>query len=157
MKEFTLNIPALLFPALSLLMIAYTTRFLGIANVVRALHKEHEENPSKKIAGQIRNLRKRLSYIRNMQAFAIAGFTSNIISMFMVLINQQGVAIVLFGLSLLLLIISLIYCFLEIYTSVGALTIQLSQDEVELCEGCALSDKEYKEYKANKQNQKKAV
>lgn len=133
MKEFTLSIPALLFPALSLLMIAYTTRFVALANIVRSLHKEHSDNPSKKISGQIRNLRKRLLYIRNMQAFAISGFFTNIISMFLILVNLPIIALYLFGISLVLLAVSLVICFIEIYMSVGALTIQLCEDEEEMC------------------------
>lgn len=129
MIEFTINIPALLFPALSLLMIAYTTRFVALASIVRNLHKEHEENPQKKIAGQIKNLKKRLIYIRNMQAFAIAGFFTNIISMFLIVIGMQQFAFYLFAFALLLLAVSLAICFIEIYFSVGALNMQLCEDE----------------------------
>lgn len=134
MHDFSLSIPALLFPALSLLMIAYTNRFVALANRVRSLHKEHVDNPTEKLSEQIRNLRKRLLYIRNMQAFAISGFFSNIISMFLILIELPTVALYLFGISLVLLAISLLICFLEIYMSVGALTIQLCEDEEECLE-----------------------
>lgn len=140
MNDFSLSIPALLFPALSLLMIAYTNRFVALANIVRGLHKEHEENPSKKIAGQIRNLRKRLIYIRNMQAFAISGFFANIVSMFLIVIGFRTVAFYLFAVSLILLAISLIICFMEIYLSVGALNMQLCQDEEDLCSDCKIND-----------------
>lgn len=132
MKELTLSIPALLFPALSLLMIAYTSRFLGLADRARALHKEHTDYPSQKLKNQIKNLRKRLMYIRNMQAFAISGFFTNIISMLLIFISMPTVASYFFGASLVLLAISLAICFMEIYMSVGALTIQLCEDE-EVC------------------------
>lgn len=133
MKAFTLSIPALLFPALSLLMIAYTNRFLALANRARALHKEHSDNPSKNLQKQIRNLRKRLMYIRNMQAFAISGFFANIVSMLLIFINMPAIASYFFGISLVLLAVSLVICFMEIYMSVGALTIQLCEDEEDLC------------------------
>ncbi|WP_105614649.1 DUF2721 domain-containing protein [Vallitalea okinawensis] len=140
MNDFSLSIPALLFPALSLLMIAYTNRFVALANIVRALHKEHEENPSKRVAGQIKNLRKRLIYIRNMQAFAISGFFANIVSMFLIVIGFQLIAFYLFALSLILLAVSLVICFMEIYFSVGALNMQLCQDEEELCSDCKVNE-----------------
>lgn len=136
MKEFTLNIPALLFPALSLLMIAYTSRFISLANLVRELHKKHRENPSKKLSKQIYNLRKRLIYIRNMQAFAIIGLFTNIVSMFFIFIGLINIAIILFGISLILLAISLLICLFEIFFSVGALSIELSEDEEEICKYC---------------------
>lgn len=139
MMTLSLSIPALLFPAISLLMISYTNRFLAIANVVRALHKQHEENPTQKIARQIKNLRKRLIYIRNMQAMSISGFFANVVSMFLILVGMNDVAVYLFGLSLILLSVSLIICFMEIYSSVDALKIQLSQDEEQFCK-CMESD-----------------
>lgn len=136
MVKLSLSIPALLFPAISLLMISYTTKFLALATVVRELHKQHEEDPSPKIAKQIRNLRKRLLYIRNMQAMSISGFFANVVSMFLILVGLDGVAVYLFGLSLVLLSGSLIICFMEIYLSVDALKIQLSQNEEEFCSEC---------------------
>lgn len=136
MKDFSINIPALLFPALSLLMIAYTNRFVALANIVRNLHKEHVENPQKKIAGQIKNLKKRLVYIRNMQAFAIAGFFFNILSMLAIVVSFSQVGFYLFVVALLLLAISLAICFMEIYVSVGALNMQLCEDEKDDCVYC---------------------
>ena len=39
--EITFNTPALLFPAISLLLLAYTNRYLALANLIRKLHDEY--------------------------------------------------------------------------------------------------------------------
>lgn len=76
-----ISTPALVFPALSVLMLAYTNRFIAISKRVRALHAEHHHNPSRNLYIQIKSLNKRMKYIRNMQICALSGFSSNIVSM----------------------------------------------------------------------------
>ncbi|NLD99070.1 MAG: DUF2721 domain-containing protein, partial [Fibrobacter sp.] len=66
--EITLSTPALLFPAISLLLLAYTNRFLALAALVRQLHGQYQQHPDDILFGQINNLRRRLKIIRNMQA-----------------------------------------------------------------------------------------
>lgn len=70
--ELTLTTPALLFSAISLLLLAYTNRFLAIAALVRGLRDKYLENPSGLLIGQIKNLRSRLSLIRNMQILGLS-------------------------------------------------------------------------------------
>jgi hypothetical protein len=73
--ELSITTPALLFPAISLLMLAYTNRFLAIANLIRNLHDKYKKDPNEKhIVAQIRNLRVRIRLIRNMQAFGVISF-----------------------------------------------------------------------------------
>ena len=43
--ELSINTPALLFPAITLLMLAYTNRFLALASLVRSLHDEYNQAP----------------------------------------------------------------------------------------------------------------
>ena len=70
--ELSINTPALLFPAITLLMLAYTNRFLALASLVRSLHDEYnEQKQSSLIHGQIRNLHVRIRLIRNMQALGV--------------------------------------------------------------------------------------
>ena len=46
MEELTLTTPSILFSAISLIMLAYTNRFLAYASVIRSLKTEHEQNPT---------------------------------------------------------------------------------------------------------------
>ena len=65
--EISLTTPALLFPAISLLLLAYTNRFLALANLIRNLHAKYMSEKDLKIKAQISNLKKRVILIRNMQ------------------------------------------------------------------------------------------
>jgi hypothetical protein len=123
--ELTLATPALLFSAISLIMLAYTNRFLALAQVVRNLHAQYLEEPTQKILGQINNLRKRLSLIRNMQVYGVSSLLFCVLCMFLIYIETQAAAKIIFGIALVLLIISLALSIWEIQISVKALNIQL--------------------------------
>lgn len=123
-----ISTPALVFPALSVLMLAYTNRFIAISKRVRALHAEHRSNPTKKLHTQIKSLNKRMKYIRNMQICALSGFSSNILSIGCIFLGFDKAAIALFALGLTLVFCSLIICILEIYISVQAMSVLLEED-----------------------------
>ena len=74
--ELTLSTPALLFPAISLLLLAYTNRFLTLANLMRDLYARYRADPDPRIKGQLLNLRYRIGIIRNMQFFGCLLYTS---------------------------------------------------------------------------------
>jgi len=124
--ELTLTTPALLFPAISLLLLAYTNRFLAIASLIRGLHAEYQQSRSQLIIGQLRNLRRRLVLIRNMQALGISSLFLCVFCMFILYAGQPLVGEVVFGISLLLLMLSLLLSIVEIQISVKALNLQLS-------------------------------
>ena len=123
--ELTLTTPALLFPTISLLLLAYTNRFLAIANVIRGLHARYESQPSENILGQIDSLRQRVRLIRNMQALGITSLFLCVLSMIVIYVGWQQGAKFIFGVSLLLLLASLAVSFREIQLSVNALNLQL--------------------------------
>ncbi len=125
----TMSIPALLFPAISLTMLAYNARYLAIAALIRQLHSEYLVVPSKNTVLQIKNLRKRLWLIQNMQAIAIASFLTSVITMFLLYIEQNEWANVVFGVSLFCLMISLFLSFIEVQISTKALSIRLDRIE----------------------------
>lgn len=125
MQELTLVTPSIMFSAVSLVMIAYTNRFLTYAQVIRNLAADHEKNPSNSHVRQIANLRKRLYMTRWMQILGIFSLFLCVICTFLVYINMQTAAAWLFGLALLAMIISLGVCIAEIQISVRALDIQL--------------------------------
>lgn len=127
--EITLATPALLFPAITLLMLAYTNRFLGLAALIRNLHQRWTQNRDTVLIAQIQNLRRRLGLIRRMQALGVLSLLVCVACMFVLFTGQQLAGKVLFGISLLLLLASLAQSLLEIHISTEALKIELARVE----------------------------
>jgi hypothetical protein len=127
--EITLTTPALLFPAISLLLLAFTNRFLTLATLIRSLHGKYKENPDDRLWGQIKNLRLRVKLIRNMQALGVMSLLLCVVCMFVIFAGNLPLAEFIFGISLILLILSLAVSVWEIQISVKALNIQLSDLE----------------------------
>ncbi|GAB4513691.1 MAG: DUF2721 domain-containing protein [Allomuricauda sp.] len=127
--ELNLSIPALLFPAISLTMLAYNARYLAIAALIRQLHKQFEETSAPPLKQQINQLRTRLGIIKNMQATAIVSFLLAAVTMFLIYVEMRVWANVIFGISLVFLMISLILSLLEAQLSTKALGIQLKNME----------------------------
>jgi hypothetical protein len=126
----TINTPALLFPAISLIMLAYTNRFLALASVVRTLHAQYLKDEKKEIIhSQIRNLKYRLRLIKNMQSFGVLSFVSCLLSMYCIYINVMMWADIFFAIAMLSFTISLIISLFEIVKSTKALELELSDME----------------------------
>jgi hypothetical protein len=125
--QISINTPALLFPAITLLMLAYTNRFLALATLIRNLHGKYKQVHDERdlIKAQIQNLRKRLSLIKQMQAAGISSFFCCVLCMLFFYLEWQVWAFSIFGLSLGLLLLSLIFSLNEIYISTKALEIEL--------------------------------
>lgn len=124
--EIDLTTPALLFSAISLIMLAYTNRFMSYAQLVRTLKEQYRENHSSITAAQIANLRKRLYLTRAMQVTGTGSLLLCVVSMFFIYIQLYLVSIYIFGLAMVLLIVSLTISVYEIYISVKALEIHLN-------------------------------
>lgn len=118
--------PALLFSATSLILLAYTNRFLTIASIVRELKKTYDKEEDKSILLEIKNLNLRLTLIRNMQLYGVLSLFLSVFAMLLLFLEQQLFSIYLFGLSLLSLLISLGISFWEISISIDALRLHLS-------------------------------
>jgi glucose uptake protein GlcU len=129
MEELTLTTPALLFSAISLILLAYTNRFLAYASVVRNLHAQFKKDPTRLLLGQINNLRKRLQLTRSMQILGISSLLLCVLCMFLIYVEWQTTAEVIFGIALVLLITSLALSVREIQISVRALDLHLSDME----------------------------
>lgn len=129
MKELTLTTPALLFSAISLIMLAYTNRFLAYATVVRSLHDKYLQNKNSVLIKQIKNIKQRLYLTRAMQIFGISSLLLCVVTMFLIYIELNILGIWTFGLALLLLIISLGLLIVEIQISVQALEHHISDIE----------------------------
>lgn len=128
--ELSINTPAILFPAISLVMLAYTNRFLSLSNRVRSLHDRYLGADNKPIIhGQIKNLKYRLKLIKNMQALGVLSFLSCIICMYLIYIQSESAANYVFAFSLLSFGFSLLLSLLEIQKSTKALELELSDME----------------------------
>ena len=117
--------PAVLFPTVSLLLLAYTNRFLALTAIVRQMDSsgevEHEFY-------QVKNLRKRLNYIKKMQYFGVSSLLMCAISMLFLFFQMDFIGKISFGISLVSLIISLLFSLLEIQISLEALRIHLNHN-----------------------------
>lgn len=125
MQELTLTTPSLLFSAVSLILLAYTNRFISYASLVRTLKEKHQQTHDPKDIAQIANLRKRLYLTRSMQILGLLSLLFCVVSMFFIYISWQIIAARIFGIGLLLLAASLCVCIWEINISVNALEIHL--------------------------------
>lgn len=129
--ELQLSTPALLFSAITLLMLAYTNRFLAIATLIRGLHKNYLKEPDQEIiVEQIHNLRKRLTLIKNMQLFGVLSFLLCVICMFLLFQGFTAIANWVFMVSIGTLLVSLGISLVEIQISTKALNLELSDMEV---------------------------
>lgn len=124
-----LTTPALLFSTISLLLLAYTNRFLALATVIRTLHRGYQETPDPVAAAQIANLRRRVNLIRDMQTFGVASLLLCTVCMGLLFAGMVFLGKVAFALSLALMVGSLTISLVEIRMSVGALNLQLRDME----------------------------
>lgn len=124
-----LTTPALLFSTISLLLLAYTNRFLALANVIRKLHADHLDDPQQIYVDQIVNLRRRIRIIRDMQTLGVASLLSCTICMATLFLGWQATGKAIFAASLLLMCGSLTLSIIEIRMSIGALDLQLQDME----------------------------
>ena len=127
--ELSIQTPALLFPAISLLLIAYTNKFLALANLIRSLVSDYEKQRDRDLLKQIHSLRRRLWLIRWMQVFAVTSLLFCVMTMFLIYEGQQGWAKALFAISLLLMMASLVITIIETVLSAGALKLLLKDLE----------------------------
>jgi Protein of unknown function (DUF2721) len=140
MLEISINTPALLFPAITLLMLAYTNRFLSLASLVRKLHDEyHRGEKEKNILNQIKSIRSRLNLIRYMQGLGIMSFLCCVLCMYVIFRGWFQLAHFIFAASLIFLLASIIFSLIEINKSTKAIELELSDIE-ELSKGNIFSD-----------------
>ena len=127
--EFNISTPALLFSAISLLMLAYTNRFLALAALIRQFIRQFEEKQETHILKQIQNFKKRLKIIKYTQLFGVISFLLCVISMFSIFVNMILAAEIIFALSLIMMFVSLLLSLQEVLLSIGALNIEMRKIE----------------------------
>jgi len=127
--EFTLTTPAILFSAISLLLLAYTNRYLALAALVRTLHQQYKSEHDPIIANQIVSLRKRIELIKNMQLLGVVSFFLCTLCMFLIFMNELFIGKIVFAIALILLMASLVLSAMEVQKSSDALRMRLSDME----------------------------
>lgn len=127
--EITLTTPAVFFPAVSLLLLAYTNRFVAISSVIRKLHSDFKSSKDPAYLGQIENLRWRIRLVRNMQFCGVSSLLMCTVCMFLLFLDLVIPAEYFFTAAMLFMIISLIISLVEIQTSVRALDLHLKSLE----------------------------
>ncbi|MDI1313885.1 DUF2721 domain-containing protein [Prosthecobacter sp.] len=125
LPELPLSTPSLLFPAISLLMLAFTNRFLGLAAVVRGLHANWRTTQEPMLLPQIQSLRKRIQIIKHMQTMGVLSLMFCVVSTTLLFFDRQAAGQITFGISLLLMLASLTLSLVEIQMSGTALDLQL--------------------------------
>ncbi len=131
MNSLEISTPALLFPALSLLFLAYTNRFLHLAALVRQMHRDWLERRDESLHAQIQNMRKRLALIRWMQLLGAASLLLCVVAMVSVMLAADLAGWIAFLAALLLMAASMVCLLVEIWCSGGALQILLNRVEGE--------------------------
>lgn len=129
MENLSFGAPGLLFPAISLLMLAYTNRFLGLASVARTLIASYRQNHDEGTRAQIVSLRRRLLLTRHMQALGVISLSACVACLLVLFFDLQLLARCLFSAALLLMLSSLLVSLREIYLSVHALEIEIASVE----------------------------
>jgi hypothetical protein len=134
MNEFSITTPAVLFPAISLLILAYMNRFVAITNLIRKLKEQYIEKEESHVLAQIQNLRRRMIIIRNMQWFAVFSLFLCVLSIYFVFENRPMTAKQLFVSGTITLMISLFLSLREIHLSIVAVKLELSDMDEHLKE-----------------------
>jgi len=127
--DITLTTPGLLFPAVSLLMLAYTNRFLTLATIIRSLHDRYHASRDENLLGQIANRRYRVYLIRNMQIYGVLSLIFCVISMFALFAGWVTGGQWSFAIAMILMIVSLGISLRELQISGGALDLLLRDME----------------------------
>ncbi|WP_395736130.1 DUF2721 domain-containing protein [Prosthecobacter sp.] len=125
LPDLPLSTPSLLFPAISLLMLAFTNRFLGLAAVVRGLHANWQATREPMLLAQIQSLRRRIQIIKHMQTLGVLSLMFCVASMTLLFFGRQAGGQATFGVSLVLMLASLTLTLVEIQMSGTALDLQL--------------------------------
>jgi len=127
--ELPIHVPPMVFPAVSLLYLSYNGRFLTLAQLIRALHKEWQAQGDPGVLEQISSLRRRLRLIVWMQAAGAISFAAAAVSTTFLFYELPTWGHVAFGASLLFLIASVMILLAEVLVSTRALSMLLDKSE----------------------------
>lgn len=129
--KLNLETPGLLFSATSLILLAYTNRFIAISSIVRGLKKSYDSNRRKTILKEIENLNFRIQLMRLMQLFGVKSLLLSVFTMLLLFLDFKILSNIIFIISLFCLLISLVISVIEIHISIKALKIHLSDLQIQ--------------------------
>ena len=141
MELLNFNAPGLLFPAISLLMLAYTNRFLGLTSAARTLVSQYRTRPDARLLRQVESLRERLSLVRHCQAMGVTSLLFCTSSLFALFLDSQSAARIAFGGALVFMMASLLISLREIYLSVRAINIEFDSLLKDAVSGASQAEK----------------
>ena len=128
MEDLNFWYPALLFPAIPLMMIVFGNRYSSLSKLIRDLHDRvlEEDEVRDKFTEQIELLTDRLFLVKSMQTLAGLAFIANLLTIFFRYIDVPSVAFSLFGVATILLSVSILLFVIEIQKSSSALSKHIS-------------------------------
>ena len=128
MEDLNFCYPALLFPAIPLMMIVFGNRYSSLSKLIRELHDRviQEDEVRVKFTEQIELLTDRLFLVKSMQTLAGLSFIANLLTIFFRYINIPSVAFSFFGVATILLSASILLFVVEIQKSSSALSKHIS-------------------------------
>lgn len=129
MEDLTFSTPALFFSALSIMVLAYTSKFVTYGLLIRKLYLQYKTFPDKGTLNQIHNLKKRLYLIRGMQICGISGLFGCAITMYFLYLDIRPISTTVFGISMVMITISLLFLLIELFISTKALNLCLKDIE----------------------------
>lgn len=130
--QLDLTTPAIIFPAISLLMLAYTNKFLALSSIIRQLSAKAiiaSDASDKNLIKQIRNLRLRISLLKVIQSQALLSIFNCLISIILLYTGITFWGNLFFVLSLVLMMMSILVAIVETMISGNALNIELEKLE----------------------------
>lgn len=120
MEPLAISTPALLFPAITILILTYSNRFSTLSNKIREFIRKGED------AAQIAVFRRRVGYVRRMLLWGILGLAASALSMLALVFKCTNTGVGLFVLADLSIVISLIYAILDVSISTNALELEVN-------------------------------
>jgi len=123
--QIEISTAAVLFPAISLILLAYTNRFLALASLIRHLCNDYQRHKDRRILAQIDNIKVRIILIKWMQFLGVATLVVCVMTMGLVFSGHVTSANWCFLVSLILMLASLCCSLVELHISAGALEILL--------------------------------
>ena len=131
MEDLNFWYPALLFPAIPLMMIVFGNRYSSLSKLIRDLHDRvlQEGEVRDKFTEQIELLTDRLFLVKSMQTLAGLAFIANLLTIFFRYIDVPSAAFSLFGVATILLSASILLFVIEIQKSSSALSKHISNLE----------------------------
>ncbi len=119
--------PALLFPAIAILMLGYVNRYIGAASVIRAITKDYSTGHRRvQVVEQLQIMQKRIGLFRYMLEIGAFALAMACLSMFLIFVDKQQAGNLVFGLSLVAMITSTLVSFYETVLSNQSLNIEIN-------------------------------